>query len=62
MTYGETRARLETRCGFGAIFSTRMGKAGGAMQDEILAWDLEAEAALSHSDGCGESGSLVAEY
>ena len=39
LTYGEAKRRLETECGFGKIFPTRMGLVAGTAMDEILAHD-----------------------
>ena len=39
LTYGEAKRRLETECGFGTTFPTRMGLVAGTAMDEILKHD-----------------------
>ena len=36
MTYGQARARLESECGFGAIFTVRIGRVAGVAMNRIL--------------------------
>ena len=36
LTYGEGKRRLEVECGFGTIFSMKMGIVAGAVMDKIL--------------------------